>query len=63
MYNSAGSGTVTVSVFLGAEYMFASNLSLFADLTAFSLTSANGQTTWFAGSNDGQVYSGGRFYL
>ncbi|MBN3033895.1 MAG: hypothetical protein JW873_07360 [Candidatus Saganbacteria bacterium] len=63
LYNSAGSGTTTITVLVGAEYVFAPNLSLFADLTAFSLTSANGATTWFAGANAGQIYSGGRLYL
>ncbi len=63
LYNSANNGSTTIMVLVGAEYMFASNLSLFADLTAFSLTSANGNTTWFAGANAGQVYTGGRLYL
>lgn len=63
LYNSAGSGSTTIMVLVGAEYMFASNLSLFADLTAFSLTSAGGATTWFAGANAGQIYSGGRLYF
>jgi len=63
IYNSAGSGTFTIQVLVGAEYMFAPDLSLFADLTAFSLTSANSQTTWFAGNNNGQVYTGARLYL
>jgi hypothetical protein len=63
LYNSAGSGSVTIGVLLGAEYMFAPKLTLFADLTAFSLTSAGGATNWFAGANAAQIYTGGRLYF
>jgi hypothetical protein len=63
LYNSTGNGTVTIAVLIGAEYMFAPNLTLFADMTAFSLTSANGATNWVVGQNNPQVYTGGRLYF
>lgn len=61
--SAAGASTITVSLLVGAEYMFAPNLSLFADLTALTLTSAAGVTTWTIGLNNGQIYTGGRLYL
>ncbi len=58
-----GGSTPVISVFMGAEYMFAENLALYADLTAFSLTSAGGTSTWTIGTNSGTIYSGGRLYF
>ena len=65
LFSPAGGGnsTFNLSVYLGAEYMFVSHLALFADLTAISLTSVGGTTTWVAGTNTFQVYSGGRFFF
>jgi hypothetical protein len=58
-----GTSFITASFLLGAEYMFASHLAIFADLTAFTLTSTSGNTSWCAGQNHGQIYTGGRLYL
>jgi hypothetical protein len=64
MLNSAGgTSTTTISVVLGAEYTFTPKLAIFADLTAFSLTSAGGTTTWQIGANNGIIISGGRLYF
>jgi hypothetical protein len=65
LYSPAGGGgsTTVISVYLGAEYMFASRLALFADLTAISLMSAGGTTTWTIGGSAAQVYTGGRLYF
>ncbi|MFA6432061.1 MAG: hypothetical protein WCV91_06770 [Candidatus Margulisiibacteriota bacterium] len=63
LFSNAGATTTTLSLLFGGEYIFASNLSIFADLTALSLTSAAGATTWNAGANGGLVYSGLRLYL
>ena len=59
----AGGSTTNLSVFLGAEYMFAPQLAIFFDLTAFTLTSSGGTTSWGIGANQAQIYSGGRLYL
>lgn|GEM_PF-5461148 len=61
--SAAGASTITLSIFLGAEYLFAPRLSLFADLTAFTLTSTSAATNWWIGLNNGQIYTGGRIYL
>ena len=58
-----GTSFITASFLLGAEYMFASHLAIFADLTAFTLTSTSGNTSWCVGQNAGQIYTGGRLYL
>jgi len=63
LVSGGGASTTTLNVFLGAEYMFNPHLALFADLTAFTLTSAGGTTTWTIGGNSPLIYSGGRLYL
>ena len=63
LVSGGGTSTTTINVYLGAEYKFASNLAIFADLTAFTLTSVGGTTTWTIGGNSGLIYTGGRLYL
>jgi len=59
----AGASTTTIMVLLGAEYTFTPKLAIFADMTAFTLTSASGTTSWQIGGNDPQIYTGGRLYF
>ncbi|MFA4843349.1 MAG: hypothetical protein WC632_00160 [Candidatus Margulisiibacteriota bacterium] len=61
--SAAGTSVITASFLLGAEYMFAPHLAIFADLTAFTLTSAAGTTTWGVGTNSALIYTGGRLYF
>jgi len=63
LVSGGGTSTTTINVFLGAEYMFNPHLALFADLTAFTLTSVGGTTNWTIGGNSALIYSGGRLYL
>ena len=64
LLNSAGgTSTTTLSLLLGAEYTFAPHLTIFADLTAFTLTSVGGTSTWTVGQNAGQIYTGARLYI
>ena len=63
LQSAAGASTTTISVLLGAEYTFTPKLALFAEMAAFSLTSAAGATTWVLSANNGQIYTGGRLYL
>jgi hypothetical protein len=65
LFSPAGGGgsTTVISVYMGAEYMFASHLALFADLTAISIASAGGTTTWTIGASSPLVYTGGRLYF
>ncbi len=64
MLNSAGgTSTTTIMVLLGAEYMFAPKLAIFADLTALSLVSVGGTSTTTIASNSPLVYTGGRLYF
>ncbi len=63
LLSAAGATTTTAGVLLGCEYMFAPNLSIFADMTALQIVSAAGATTWTISTNFGQIYTGGRLYF
>ncbi|MGB9613339.1 MAG: hypothetical protein ACPL4K_04080 [Candidatus Margulisiibacteriota bacterium] len=65
LFSPAGGGSTTtdISICLGAEYVFAPKLSLFADLIALNLTSSAGTTTWTISSNSPTIYSGARLYF
>jgi len=61
--NVANQTTTTIFLLLGGEYRFAPHLTVFADLHALTITSTAGTTTWRAGTNVGQIYSGIRLYF
>lgn len=62
-FSDNGTTFITANLLLGGEYAFASHLSLFADITAFTLTTGGGATAWSAITNNVQAYSGIRLYL
>ncbi len=57
-----GASTVTGTLFVGGEYLFAPKLAIYGDLSLLSIASAAGATTWTIGTNV-WVYSGIRMYL
>lgn len=63
LVSAGGTTTTTLSLLVGAEYEFVSNLSLFADLTALQINSAGGTTTWTIATNSALIYTGGRLYF
>lgn len=67
--SAAGASTTTITLngFVGAEFFFAKNLSLFADINLLTLQSASAggasSTNISLVNSSGTVYTGGRIYL